>query len=567
MISEEMPKRVLTPDGPPLPALRRYDIGVTRFWSEAAPEEQQAQRAWLDELAGRGDVCLGAEVFVSRLAAIYPDHLRLGDRTYVAAHSLIWGDVELGADCTLNLFTEVRGQVRVGDGVRVGAHTSILGFNHAMATDRPIFEQPLIVEGITIGDDVWIGSHVVILDGVSLGDHSVIAAGAVVTKDVTAWSIVGGNPARTIRDRRGSGWAGSEEPEVIAAVRGIGEIAATEVPALVVAAYDAERDLFRDQPGSAPTVRAWCDAVELIQLFGAWAALPVTPERVIAELRDRQDPETGLLPETGGDDASWSADGHAAVNYNILCAGNALELLGSRFAHPVHAVDQLSSPELLDGLERQPWSTQGWRVGAWVDAVGTAFAWNRKHFGRLGQIETLLGWLTTRCRPATGLWGGPAVDSGWLEPINGFYRLTRGTYAQFGVPLPYPERVIDSVLTHAADGRYFGPRRGTACNVLDVIHPLWLAARQTSHRHAEGERWARAQLQRISRSWAPGAGFSFALERGEGWQQTPGLLGTEMWLAITWLLADYLQGQDLLGYRPAGIHRPEPALSLRGRED
>jgi hypothetical protein len=63
--------------------------------------------------------------------------------------------------------------------------------------------------------------------------------------------------------------------------------------------------------------------------------------------------------------------------------------------------------------------------------------------------------------------------------------------------------------------------------------------------------------------WSDGAGFSFALERGEGWQRTPGLLGTEMWLSITWLLGDYLGMSDVLDFQPQGIHRPRPAASLR----
>jgi hypothetical protein len=199
-----------------------------------------------------------------------------------------------------------------------------------------------------------------------------------------------------------------------------------------------------------------------------------------------------------------------------------------------------------------------------VDALGTAMLWNRTRFSRDTEIETLLGWLTTRCDPGTGLWGSPDPSAGWLEPVNGFYRLTRGTFAQFAVPLPYPERTIDSVLAHSGDATYFGDRRGTACNVLDVIHPLWLAGKQTNHRRKEGEDWARRQLARATRSWNPGAGFSFALEPGAQWDGTPGLLGTEMWLSITWLLADYLGMSADLGFRPRGVHRPEPATTLPG---
>ena len=52
-----------------------------------------------------------------------------------------------------------------------------------------------------IGNDVWIGANVIILPGVTINDHSVIAAGSIVTKDVEAYSIVGGSPAKLIKKR------------------------------------------------------------------------------------------------------------------------------------------------------------------------------------------------------------------------------------------------------------------------------------------------------------------------------------------------------------------------------
>ena len=59
------------------------------------------------------------------------------------------------------------------------------------------------IRPITIGNDVWIGTRVIILPGVAIGDQAVIAAGSVVTKDVPAKAIVGGVPAKFIRERGG----------------------------------------------------------------------------------------------------------------------------------------------------------------------------------------------------------------------------------------------------------------------------------------------------------------------------------------------------------------------------
>ena len=105
------------------------------------------------------------------------------------------------------------------------------------------------------------------------------------------------------------------------------------------------------------------------------------------------------------------------------------------------------------------------------------------------------------------------------------------------------------------------PAGYTACNILDIIHPLWLAAKQTSHRRGEGESWARAQLDMALRHWVAGQGFAFAPQSG-GADAVPGLQGTEMWLTIVWLLADYLGASAALSYRPTGVHNPDPLISL-----
>lgn len=550
-------------------AFEREDMGITPFWTTAPAERREAQHAWHDELRARADIGIAEDAFVSRIAVVHPERLRVGARTYVSGHVHFWGDVKLGEDCTVNPYSEVRGRVRIGDAVRIGAHTSILGFNHGMSTEEPIFRQPLSFRGITIGDDVWIGAHVTVLDGVTIGAHSIVGAGAVVTRDLPEWSIAVGNPARVIRDRRddaattgvrASGSTSSSADRDTALLAAIAETAARELPQLLANAWNPSTASFHDRPGAEPTVRAWTDAVELAALFGS--PLPVAADAIVDELRGRQDPRTGRVADRGTTDAAPSDDGHAGVNYHVLAAGYALQLLGSRFPVPIADVTELDAQTLVSRLDAQPWRHEGWRAGSWVDALGTAMLWNRADFGLPTQIETLFGWLVTRCDPATGLWGTRAGDGGWLEAVNGFYRLTRGTFAQFGVPLPYPERTIDSVLDHSRDGRYFGPARGTACNVLDVVHPLWLAGRQTEHRREDGVPWAREQLERIAAAWQPGRGFSFALEIGHGWQRTPSLLGTEMWLSITWLLADYLGAADVLDYRPRGIHRPEPATRL-----
>jgi acetyltransferase-like isoleucine patch superfamily enzyme len=180
----------------------RFDFLPWQFAEEAGDEERERQAQWQRDLLARGVREIGAGSYVSPLAAIHDTSLRVGRGSYVAAHVYLTGEVEVGDDSSLNPYSVVRGRVRVGNGVRIGAHTSLVGFNHSMEPDRPIFRQPLTSQGITVGDDVWIGSNVIVVDGVTIGDHSVIGAGAVVTKDVPPWSVMAGNPARRVRDRR-----------------------------------------------------------------------------------------------------------------------------------------------------------------------------------------------------------------------------------------------------------------------------------------------------------------------------------------------------------------------------
>jgi acetyltransferase-like isoleucine patch superfamily enzyme len=544
-----------------------YDFAPWAFRRDATDDERKAQHALQAELEARGDVTFGPDVFVSPLAAIYPSRLDVGAGSYIAAHAYVLvDDLRMGEYSTLNPYSVARGRVRMGDLVRVGAHTSLLGFNHSFEPDRPVCRQPTTSKGITIGDDVWIGSHVVVVDGVHIGDHAVVGAGAVVTKDVPAWAVVGGNPARFIRDRRTPrSPRRSGATDLSDRLAEFADRARTQAADLLGRCWqdDAGSQLggrYLDRPGADPTVRAWCDAVEIADLL-LGAPPPHADGTAIADhLRTRQDPATGLCPEYS-EAGPPSLDTAAA--YHILCVGYALQLLGTSFVHPVRAVSDMAPAELIRRLDGLPWPSRGWAAGSWVDAWGTGACRNHVDFGVRSELETLFGWLLTHADPFHGMWSQPDVRQRWLLPVNGFYRLTRGTYAQFGLPLPYPDQAVDTVLTHARDRAYFGDDRGNACNVLDVIHPLWLAGQQTDSRRDEGERWARGQLDRALSRWRDGEGFAFALEPGVGSAHTAGLQGTEMWLAIIWLLADYVGASEALGYRPRGVHRPEPATSLR----
>ncbi|GIE95365.1 acyltransferase [Paractinoplanes rishiriensis] len=564
----------------------RFDYSPWLFWSEADEDEQKRQLDLQDGLA----YDFGERCFVSALASVQNDQLTLGPGSYIAAGAYLTGELRAGRDCTMNPYTVIRGSIVLGDAVRIGAHTSLLGFNHTMTDpDVEVHRQPLTSRGIRIGDDVWIGSHVVILDGVTVGDRAVVAAGAVVTRDVPAGAVVGGNPARILKWRvppagglsgdaasttqpksdlsgkaaEGESW--DRRGDVAGAVAGFATRAREQAEAILDRCF--VDGLFVDRPGEAPTVRAQCDAVEIADLLLGEAPRHLPAEAQVRRLREWQDPDTGMvgaLRSGGGQERPEPGLFDEAAGYHVLCVGYALDLLGSRFPEPVRVVAAAGAEEIVAGLERQPWRTSAWSAGHWVDILGTAVHWNRAmgERGRPGATEALFGWLLAHADPATGMWGSGRPVDGLLQPVNGFYRAARGTFAQFGLPVPYPERVVDTVLTHAADVRVIRPERQNACNILDIAHPLWLARQQTAHRADEVAGLARGLLRDALGHWTDGQGFGFRAPHptttGDP-ATVPGLQGTEMWLAVLWYLADLAGVAEGLGYRPRGVHRPEPA--------
>ncbi len=112
----------------------------------------------------------------------------IGNNVYVA------GDITI----TQN-FVFDRGTLTIGDRVSIAPKVIITLISHANASAIRKYV-PVRMGGVKIEDDCWIGAGAIILNGITIGKGSVVGAGAVVTKDVEPYTIVGGNPARKIRD-------------------------------------------------------------------------------------------------------------------------------------------------------------------------------------------------------------------------------------------------------------------------------------------------------------------------------------------------------------------------------
>ena len=113
------------------------------------------------------------------------------------------GRIIIEQDCYIcDHFTALSGKdIRIGKGTLIASYAAVFAENHGLKPEspRPYSRQALTGLPTSIGEYCWIGEKVIVMPGVTIGDWSVIGAGAVVTKDVPSYSIAVGNPAKVIK--------------------------------------------------------------------------------------------------------------------------------------------------------------------------------------------------------------------------------------------------------------------------------------------------------------------------------------------------------------------------------
>jgi maltose O-acetyltransferase len=126
-------------------------------------------------------------------------NVRISPRVYIGSGARI----EVGSNTGFGPCM-LMGDITFGDNVMCGPELFIVTYNHG----HEDITRPMVQQGVTesqpvvIGDDVWIGARVMIMPGIKIGSHSIVAGGSVVTRDVDEWAVVGGNPAKLIRYRK-----------------------------------------------------------------------------------------------------------------------------------------------------------------------------------------------------------------------------------------------------------------------------------------------------------------------------------------------------------------------------
>lgn len=128
---------------------------------------------------------------------------KCGDNVNIDQGAWFNPELQIGDNSGVGMNCRLNGRIHIGKDVMMGPECIMYSYSHAHnRIDIPMCQQGFEKEtAIIIGDDVWLGARVIILPHVTIGNHTIVGAGAVVTKNIPDYAIVGGNPARVIRMR------------------------------------------------------------------------------------------------------------------------------------------------------------------------------------------------------------------------------------------------------------------------------------------------------------------------------------------------------------------------------
>lgn len=161
------------------------------------------------DVLGRKNIRVSGRIRVMKGAVVDATngHIFLAAGVVVCRFSVLeaaGGDISIGSNTTIGDYCSLYGQagLSIGANVLVASGVRIVPSSHVFEdVSVPINAQGMVGKGVRIGDDTWIGTNVVVLDGVTIGQGAIVGAGSVVTRDVPEYGIAVGSPAKVVRYR------------------------------------------------------------------------------------------------------------------------------------------------------------------------------------------------------------------------------------------------------------------------------------------------------------------------------------------------------------------------------
>lgn len=170
------------------------------------PQHQARPRAWVKWFVNPFFHQRGRQVTIcrrTRMDVLPFKVFSIGDCSTIEDFATVnngVGDVHIGHHSRVGMGNVLIGPVRIGNHVMLAQNIVLSGLNHQYQNvDLPISQQPVSTGPIVVEDECWIGANAVITAGVTIGKHSVVAGGSVVTKNVPPYCVVAGNPAKIIK--------------------------------------------------------------------------------------------------------------------------------------------------------------------------------------------------------------------------------------------------------------------------------------------------------------------------------------------------------------------------------
>ena len=192
---------------PPISQVRGWNSSWKR--KRQTTEGKQRLRQWLFGFEAQGINVHPSTEFTGQLPF---DRLKISHGAALEREVTVWFSPDTGAEPVLelkerafvgrNTYLGVYQPISIGANTIIGAYCYLISGNHRYdRRDIPIRDQGFTGAAIVIEHDVWIGTHVVVLPGITIGEGAIVAAGSIVSKNIPAYEIWGGVPAKFLKQR------------------------------------------------------------------------------------------------------------------------------------------------------------------------------------------------------------------------------------------------------------------------------------------------------------------------------------------------------------------------------